>query len=105
MLVSISGLAVMLVWVAIAWSQFNFRREWLASGHTVDELSYRVPGYPVVPILAFAMSLASCVLIVFDSGQRSALFYTIPFVALCYAAFALLKRRRARDALPLGVST
>ncbi len=97
-LVSISGLAVMLVWVAIAWSQFNFRREWLASGHTVDELSYRVPGYPVVPILAFAMSLASCVLIVFDSGQRSALFYTIPFVALCYAAFALLKRRRARDA-------
>ncbi|WP_198673422.1 MULTISPECIES: amino acid permease [Kocuria] len=93
-LVSISGLAVMLVWVAIAWSQLNFRRRWIAEGHSVTELAYRVPGYPVVPILALVMSLASCVLIVFDPNQRAALYWTVPFVALCYLTYAVLKRRR-----------
>ncbi|WP_209280887.1 amino acid permease [Kocuria sp. JC486] len=93
-LVSISGLAVMLVWVAIAWSQLNFRRRWIAAGHTVQELTYPVPGYPFVPLAALVMSLASCLLIVFDPNQRSALYFTVPFVALCYLAYALMRGLR-----------
>lgn len=58
-LVSISGLAVVFVWTAIAWSELKFRR-------------------------AFISSLLSCVLIWFDPTQRVALYYTIPFVAICY---------------------
>lgn len=94
-LVSISGLAVMLVWVSIAWSQLNFRRRWVADGHSASELTYRVPGYPVVPILALVMSLASCVLIVFDPNQRAALYWTVPFVILCYVVFLVASARRS----------
>ena len=67
-LVSISGLAVVFVWTAIAWS----------------ELKYKTPWYPVIPYFAFISSLLSCVLIWFDPTQRVALYYTIPFVAICY---------------------
>lgn len=92
-LVSISGLAVVLVWMAIAASQVRFRQRWLASGRTADELAYRAPGHPWTGIAAFVLSALSCILIAFDPAQRIALYCTIPFVALCYLGHALLTRR------------
>ncbi len=102
-LVSISGLAVVIVWMAIAICQLNYRRRFLAAGHSVGELKYRTPWYPVVPWFAFLASLASCLLIWFDPSQRVALYWTVPFVALCYGGYYLarfLKRRRALPASP-----
>lgn len=90
-LVSISGLAVVIVWMAIAICQLNYRRRFLAAGHSVDELKYRTPWYPVVPWFAFLASLASCLLIWFDPSQRVALYWTVPFVALCYGGYYLAR--------------
>ena len=88
-LVSISGLAVMLVWVSIAASHLAFRHRRRTAGRSDDELSsapsFRAPGYPWVPLAALATSAASCVLIVFDPTQRPALWMTAVFVAACYA--------------------
>ena len=83
-LVSVSGLAVVLVWVAIAASHLSFRRRWRAEGHSDDELGYRAPGYPAVSIAALVASALSCVLIVFDPTQRPALWMTAAFLILCY---------------------
>ena len=99
-LVSISGLAVVIVWMAIAICQLNYRRRFLAAGHSVDELKYRTPWYPVVPWFAFLASLASCLLIWFDPSQRVALYWTVPFVALCYGGYYLARFRKRRGALP-----
>ncbi|QMU09102.1 amino acid permease [Levilactobacillus suantsaii] len=97
-LVSISGLAVVLVWMAIALSEINFRKAYLKSGHSLDELAYKTPGYPLIPWLAFILSGLSCLLIWFDPNQRIALYYTIPFVVLCYLGYYVsqhLKKHRA----------
>ncbi|WP_104878744.1 amino acid permease [Limosilactobacillus fermentum] len=99
-LVSISGLAVVIVWMAIAICQLNYRRRFLAAGHSVDELKYRTPWYPVVPWFAFLASLASCLLIWFDPSQRVALYWTVPFVALCYGGYYLARFLKWRGALP-----
>ncbi|RCK09646.1 amino acid permease [Bacillus licheniformis] len=56
-LVSISGFAVVAVWMSIAASQFMFRRRFLAEGNTADDLKYRTPLYPAVPIAAFLLCL------------------------------------------------
>lgn len=80
----VSGLAVVFVWTAIAWSELKFRRAFLNSGHQLSELKYKTPWYPVIPYFAFISSLLSCVLIWFDPTQRVALYYTISFVAICY---------------------
>jgi len=101
-LVSISGLAVVIVWMAIALSEINFRKSFLKSGHSLDELKFKTPWYPVVPWAAFIMSLLSCVLIIFDPNQRTALFYMIPFILLCYAVYygkVYLKKRSKKDKL------
>ena len=93
-LVSISGLAVVIVWMAIALSEINFRKAYLKSGQSLDQLTFKTPGYPVVPWLAFILSGLSCILIWFDPNQRIALYYTIPFVAICYLGYYLNQRYR-----------
>lgn len=103
-LVSIAGLAVMLVWVAICACQLVFRRRYLASGGDPADLPYRTPGYPWVPLLALVLTAASCTLIVFDPSQRPALLWTAPFVAACYGAYALQSRVRARRARTQGAA-
>ncbi|AVO66707.1 amino acid permease [Weissella cibaria] len=93
-LVSISGLAVVVVWMAIAYSQIRFRQDWLATGHTVDELTFKTPWYPFVPWAAFILSFLSCVLIIFDPTQRMALFYMVPFIGFCYLAYYVKTKHR-----------
>lgn len=48
-LVSISGLAVVFVWMAIALSELQFRKHYVASGKDVRDLVYRTPFYPWTP--------------------------------------------------------
>lgn len=86
-LVSISGLAVVIVWMAIAYSEINFRKAWLKAGHTKSELKFKTPWYPFVPWVAFILSFLSCILIIFDPTQRPALFYMIPFLIGCYLVY------------------
>lgn len=83
-LVSISGLAVVVVWMAIALSQLNFRRQYLREGGRLKDLVYRTPCYPWVPLIAFAACLAACIGIAFDPQQRVALYFGVPFIGLCY---------------------
>lgn len=46
-LVSLSGLAVVIVWMTIALSQLKFRKAFLASGHQLSELKYKTPLFPL----------------------------------------------------------
>ncbi|ANZ57292.1 amino acid permease [Fructilactobacillus lindneri] len=95
-LVSISGLAVVFVWMAIALSELQFRKKYLASGKRLSDLVYRTPFYPWTPILAFILCFLSCVLIWFDPNQRIALYYTIPFVLICYLFYEIKLRHQRR---------
>lgn len=88
-LVSVSGLAVVFVWIAIALCELLFRRKFLQAGHQLSELKYRTPWYPLVPCFALLASTLSCLLIWFDPQQRIALYCTVPFVLACYGIYYL----------------
>jgi amino acid permease len=92
-LVSISGFAVVVVWMGIAASQFMYRKDFLAQGNDVKDLKFRTPLYPVVPIAAFLLGFASCVGLAFDPSQRVALYCGIPFMAACYLFYYVRNRR------------
>ena len=98
-LVSISGLAVVFVWMAIALCELSFRKKWLKDGHQVSELQFKTTGYPFTPWFAFLASLASCLLIWFDPNQRVALYATIPFVILCYLAYYLYAKHKQHTSI------
>lgn len=82
-LVSISGLAVVFVWIAIAIAQINFRRSYIKQGKSLEKLAYQTPGYPFTPIFALVTCTLSCIMIWFDPTQKPALLWTIPFVIIC----------------------
>ncbi|WEV43935.1 amino acid permease [Lactobacillus sp. ESL0684] len=96
-LVSISGLAVVIVWMAIALSELNFRKRFLKEGHQLSELKFRTPGWPFVPYFALIASGLSCILIWFDPQQRIALYCTIPFVAICYLIHYIWMRKATKN--------
>ncbi len=52
-LMGVAAFTMVIVWMSICWSQFNFRRQWLKQGHALSELKFRTPWYPLVPILGF----------------------------------------------------
>ncbi|WP_395317933.1 amino acid permease [Fructilactobacillus frigidiflavus] len=91
-LVSISGLAVVFVWMAIALSELRFRKQYVASGKSIKDLGYRTPFYPWTPLAAFILCFLSCILIWFDPNQRVALYYTVPFVIICYGFYEIKLR-------------
>ncbi|PFU76073.1 amino acid permease, partial [Bacillus thuringiensis] len=95
-LVSISGLAVVIVWMSISASQFLFRRQFLKEGNSEKDLIYRTPLYPLVPIASFILCLASCIGIAFDPTQRIALYCGIPFILFCYGSYYLTKNLKKR---------
>lgn len=103
-LVSISGLAVVVVWMAIALSQLNFRRHYLREGGRLEDLVYRTPFYPWVPLIAFAACLAACIGIAFDPQQRVALYFGVPFIGLCYLAYFLHHRKAVQSPVHLNTA-
>ena len=95
-LVSISGLAVVVVWMSISASQFLFRRQYVKEGNSVDDLVYRTPFYPLVPIASFIICFASCIGIAFDPTQRIALYCGVPFILFCYGSYYLTQNLKKR---------
>lgn len=93
-LVSISGLAVVVVWMSIAASQIAFRRHYVANGGRVEDLHFRVRGYPWVPLGAILCCLLACVGIAFDPEQRVALYFGLPFIAWCYFVYWVTRKKR-----------
>ena len=72
---------------------------YLRSGQPISGLKYRAPGYPLTPILGFALCLLACIGLAFDPEQRIALYCGLPFVALCYLTYFLTRRAGQKNAL------
>ncbi|WP_426300868.1 amino acid permease [Arthrobacter sp. R-11] len=97
-LVSVAGFAVVGVWMSITASHFFHRRAFVRNGGNVAGLSYKAPLFPLVPILAFSLCLASLVGIALDPNQVAALYFGVPFVAACYGFFHFKYRAKTAPA-------
>ncbi|WP_244527612.1 amino acid permease [Lihuaxuella thermophila] len=91
-LLSISGMAGMVIWLSIAGSQLMFRKRFLEGGGKPEDLKFRTPLYPVVPILAFILCFLTLISLAFVPDQRMALYAGIPFIAGCYLIYYLKNR-------------
>ncbi|MFD1886071.1 amino acid permease [Paenibacillus wenxiniae] len=91
-LVSVSGFAVVVVWMGISASHYMFRRQYVREGKRIEDLKYRAPLYPWVPIAAFVLCLASCIGIAFDPNQSLAFYCGLAFMVLCYIVYFVQNR-------------
>ncbi|WP_163120885.1 amino acid permease [Acinetobacter portensis] len=86
-LMGIAAFTMVIVWMSICWSQFNFRRQWLKQGHSVSELKFRTPWFPLVPILGFLCCTATGLSMAADPEMLSGFIGCLLFMTACYAIY------------------
>ncbi|MDA5110508.1 MULTISPECIES: amino acid permease [Brevibacillus] len=93
-LLSIAGLGAQVGWISISLSQLAFRRHYLRNGGLLEDLKFRTPFYPVLPLIALILNITVLVSLAFDPEQRIALYCGIPFLAACILIYHLHVKKK-----------
>lgn len=94
-LLGVAAFTMVIVWMSICWSQFNFRRQWLRQGHTLAELKFKTPWYPLVPILGFMTCTVTGLSMAADPEMISGFIGCLIFMAACYASYYWLYHNKS----------
>jgi len=93
-LMAVSGMSGTVTWIVIALAQYRFRKAYLREGGQLQDLKYKAPLYPLVPLLCITLCSSLFVFLALDETQRPSLYWGFGFIALCYAAYFFVNRRR-----------
>lgn len=93
-LISISGVITIIVWMSICVSQFFFRKHYLAEGGKLEDLKFKTPLYPLVPILGFGLYGIILISLIFIPSQRLGIYCTVPFIIFCYTYYHFKIKKR-----------
>lgn len=94
-LLGIAAFTMVVVWMSICLSQFNFRRQWYRQGKTAKDLGFAAPLFPVVPVLGFLFCLITCISMVFDPEMLPSFIGCLIFIAGCYISYYLLYHKKS----------
>jgi arginine/ornithine permease len=100
-LLAISGVGGVVTWMAIAFAQYKFRKQYMADGGKLADLKYKVPFFPLVPIVCLIMCVGIVVFTAFDPTQRTSLYIGFGFVVACYVFYYFKFTRKKMDATVL----
>lgn len=93
-LLGVAAFTMVIVWISICLSQFNFRRQWYKAGHTVKDLKFAAPLYPIVPILGFVFCLITGLSMAADPEMYAGFIGCLIFIAACYLSHYVFYRER-----------
>ena len=93
-LLGVAAFTMVIVWMSICLSQFNFRRQWYKAGHTVKDLKFAAPLYPIVPILGFVFCLITGLSMAADPEMYAGFIGCLIFIAACYLSHYVFYRER-----------
>lgn len=94
-LLGVAAFTMVIVWMGICVSQFNFRRQWYKQGKRKEDLGYAAPWYPITPILGFVTCTITGISMVYDPALRVAFTCCIIFIIGCYVSHYLFYRNKA----------
>ncbi|WP_335951195.1 amino acid permease [Acinetobacter beijerinckii] len=93
-LLGVAAFTMVIVWMSICWSQFNFRRQWYKAGHTAKDLKFAAPLYPIVPILGFVFCFITGLSMAADPEMQAGFIGCLLFIAGCYLSHYVLYLNR-----------
>ena len=92
-LLGIAAFTMVIVWMSICLSQFNFRRQWYKQGRTAKELGFAAPLFPIVPILGFVFCFITGISMATDPEMLPGFIGCLLFIAGCYLSYYLFYRK------------
>ncbi|ENW83606.1 hypothetical protein F909_00619 [Acinetobacter sp. ANC 3929] len=93
-LLGIAAFTMVIVWMSICLSQFNFRRQWYKAGHSAKDLKFAAPLYPIVPILGFIFCFITGLSMAADPEMQAGFIGCLLFIAACYLSHYVFYRDR-----------
>ncbi|MDQ6595652.1 amino acid permease [Bacillus salipaludis] len=96
LLMSIAGISVTISWIGIALSQLMFRRKYLQDGGKLEDLLYKVPFYPLIPIICIVFCISILIFLAFDPTQLVGLLVGIGFLLICYFGYYFKDKKTSK---------
>lgn len=96
-LLSVAGMTAVLAWMSIALSQYFFRKKYLAEGGKVEDLKYRTPLYPFLPLFTFGINGVILLSLALDPETAPSLTIGIPLTIGCYLLYYFLYGRKEKN--------
>lgn len=93
-LLSIAGFGCLFVWASIALSNLLGRKKYIQEGGKLEDLKYKTPLYPFVPIVAFVLNVVVIISLAFIPDQRIALYCGVPFMIACLIYYHFSARHK-----------
>ncbi|WP_109441008.1 amino acid permease [Acinetobacter haemolyticus] len=93
-LLGVAAFTMVIVWMCICWSQFNFRRKWYKAGYTAKDLKFAAPLFPIVPILGFVFCTITGLSMAADPEMHAGFIACLIFIAGCYLSYYIFYRDR-----------
>jgi arginine/ornithine permease len=100
-LLSLAGLGAQIGWIAIAACLLAFRRSYIRKGGQVENLKFKVPLYPFIPILALIANCIVMISLAFVPEQRMALYCGGTFFIGCYAVYHFRVKKNKKVESPM----
>ncbi|WP_019122628.1 amino acid permease [Brevibacillus massiliensis] len=97
LLMSIAGISVTISWIGIAFSQLMFRRKYVRAGGRVEDLQYKVPFYPLIPIVCIVFCVSILIFLAFDPTQIVSLLIGIGFLLACFLYYHFKHAKKQKD--------
>lgn len=94
-LINTISFSVIIVWISVSVAQYNFRKQFLASGKSLDDLPYRAPFLPLIQIIGISGCIVGVVGTYMNPNERSGAYLTIAYGIACYIAYYLTKDKWA----------
>ena len=94
-LLGIAAFTMVVVWMSICLSQFNFRRQWYKDGHSAKELGFAAPLFPIVPILGFVFCFITGISMVFDPEMLPGFICCMIFIVCWYISYYSIYHKKA----------
>ncbi|WP_120946007.1 amino acid permease [Helicobacter labacensis] len=90
-LINIISFSVIIVWISVSIAQYNFRKQFVASGKSLNDLPYRAPFLPLIQFIGISGSIIGVIGAYMDPEQRVGAYLTIGYAILCYMGYYLTK--------------
>lgn len=90
--------ASLVIYLIIGISSMAFRKNYVANGGNVSDLKFKIPFYPLTPILLIVLCVVSTIGVFLDPTQRLSIVLGIPvFAAIYIVGIFLNKKIRKKD--------
>lgn len=91
------------MYTVICICQYRFRKRYVNEGGRVEDLKYKVPAYPLIPILGVLSYIGILVITLLDPSEAIAIYVSTPIYLAIYIGFKIYTKKKNVKAINIDL--